>query len=792
MPAINYGASQSKGGGEGLFRGPLTRLIGRERELAEIEAQLRDPDVRLLTLIGPPGIGKTRLGMALAARAQERGDRRVWFVPLASVSEPALVLPTIGSVTGVTTEGDHSVQEVLARGMGGAPALLVLDNFEQVLPAAIDVLELLRHCPGLTVVVTSRAALGLRCEQEWAVSPLALPPLERVGSIERMSGYASVALLLDRAAAADQTFALSETNASSIAAICVFLEGIPLAIELAATWLKIYSPSMLLSRLQHGLSSLHSASTDLSPRQRTLHDAIAWSDELLTAQERRLFHRLAVFSGGWTLEAAESICWNTDEGVPVEDAMLGLINKSLVIRYLSGDRFRMLAMIRAYALGQLEYQRSAEEYRARHAAFFCSFGREACPHLYRGDQPFWLERLDREHANIRAALRWLIGSGRRDEAMKLAADLENFWILRDHLFEGQRWLDEIFAMPGETPPSVEVAGRSTLAAMHLRKGEFQPARRLLDRNLELANDTGDRILAAETVHTLGISYWHSGDLNHSRLLFEHALQLARRAGDERVIARVLNHLGGTERLSGNEQEALRYYEESLGIWRKLADQERIAMVLHNMAPVMTRLGARKEAAALFERSLDISARLRNVHGVALCLMGIAGAIRGAGISAVQAARVLAAADSLRRGIGVQWDPDDRAEFERSLAAIQQRLDATAFDAAWERGGTLTFDESIALGRRLVEAVASEPNVSRSSGALTKREREIAVHIALGETNREIASALSIAEKTVEMHIGHSLAKLGFRSRAQLAAWIAEQSLLPNEPTSPRSFASLAP
>jgi non-specific serine/threonine protein kinase len=779
MPAIDHGASRANQHGEALFRGPLTRLIGRERELAAIEVLLDDPDVRLLTLTGPPGIGKTRLAMALAARAEDRGDPDVWFVPLASVSEPALVLPSIGSTIGASIERGRLVLDELARRIGGRRALLVLDNFEQVLPAATDVLDLLSRCPALTTLVTSRAALGLRCEREWGVSALALPSLERSESVERIAGYASVALLMDRATANDQHFLLSGANAGALAAICVHLEGIPLAIELAATWLKLYSPSALLSRLQQNLATLHGAATDFASRHRTMHDAIAWSDELLTASERRLFHRLAIFSGGWTFEAAERVAWSDDESVAIEDVMLDLVNKSLVIRKTSDQlapRFRMLAMIRAYALAQLDFQHSAVQYRDRHAAYFCELGQEAYAHLYRSDQAIWLERLDREHANLRAALRWLIETGRRNDAMRLAATLENFWILRDHLFEGQHWLDEIFAMPGETCRNVEVTGRAALAALQLRTGEHQPARRLLDHNLHLANDTGDRVLAAETVHTLGISYWHAGDLEQGGLLFEHALRLAREAGDERVVARVLNHRGGAERLAGRDIEALRWYDESLAIWRRLADQERIAMVLHNMAPVVARTGDRERASGLFEESLEISYRLRNVHGVSLCLMGIAGSVGMPGTSAIQAARLLSGADRLRLGIGVRWDPDDRAEFERSLATVQGALDATTFAAAWEQGRSLSLDEAVALGRRLIRAGVSAPGrASRTRGPLTRREHEIAIHVALGETNREIAGALSIAEKTVEMHIGHSLTKLGFRSRAQLAAWIAEQS-----------------
>lgn len=780
MATTGNGATQQQSRGprtDTWFRGPLNRLIGREHELVAIEALLGDPELRLLTLTGPPGIGKTRLAMALVARSRDRGS--AWFVPLASVSEPALMLPSIGNTIGALAGLGSAAIDETAQLIGEAPGLLVLDNFEQILPAAEDVLELLARCSQLAVVVTSRAVLGLRCEREWRVAPLAVPSLDHRASKERISKSPSVELLVERAQASDRDFVLSDTNMEAIAAICVQLEGIPLAIELAATWLKVYSPSSLQSRLQQGISALKGSATD-TPRQRTMHDAIAWSDELLTSHERRLFHRLSVFPGGWTLEAAEQVCWMDGEGVPLDEVVLGLVNKSLVIRQPVDDlppRFRMLAMIRAYAASQLEFQGATERFRERQAAYIGSSCREAREHLYRSEQARWLELLEREHPNIRAALRWLIDAGLREAALDIAANLENFWILHDHLFEGQRWLEEIFALDGKTSARSEIAGRTVLAAVLLRKGEFQPARTLLDQNLECANRSGDLVLAAETMHTLGISYWHAGDLERSRMLFDHALQLSRQAGAERIRARVLNHLGGTDRLAGHDRDALAHYEESLEIWRAEADQERIAMVLHNMGPVIARQGDPVRAAIILGESLETSNRLRNVHGIALCLMGIAGVGSEPGLGAVQAARLLAASESLRRAIGVRWDPDDRAEFDRSLTTVRRLLDATAFDAAWQQGTSLSLEDAVSLGNRLVRTLANASRkVARSGEVLTRREREIAVLVALGQTNREIANVLSIAEKTVEMHVGHCLSKLGFRSRAQLAAWSVEQSL----------------
>lgn len=781
MAPFHNESARSVRGSDEFFRDPLTRLIGRDSELAALETLLLDPDQRLLTLTGPPGIGKTRLAMALAARARQQGEASVWFVPLAALSDPALVALSIGDVIGIRVEGDSLILDELAKRIGDGPALLVLDNFEQLLPAAIDVYDLLMRCGGLKVVVTSRASLGLRCEREWSVAPLALPSLEKAEPVRRLAQYASVALLVDRATAVDRQFALSEANARDIAALCVYLEGVPLAIELAATWLKVLSPGELLQRLRRNLATLTGTAADASPRQRAISEAIAWSDELLTDRERRLFYRLAVFAGGWSLTAAEGVCWTDGEGTPVDEIMLSLANKSLIVRHGHADagaRFRMLEMIRAYALEQLERRQLADVYRDRHAAYIGALAEEAHPHLYRRDQPLWLERLDREHANIRAALRWLIATGRREQALRLATNLENFWTLRDHLLEGIAWLEEIIAMPGEIGTEVELAGRRALGTIYLRTGPYERARRLFSRILDQARLTGDRPLAAEMTHVLGVTYWQTGDGGRAEQHFETALEMARACGDQRLIARVLNYLGGVARMAGRDSEAVARYEESLAIWRSLGDRERIAMVLHNMAPVVARQETPGRAAELFEESLDISYSLRNAHGVSLCLMGIAGAASGTGVTALNAARALAASEQIRASVGARWDPDDLVEFARSEAAVRGRLDPAAYAAAREEGEAPGLDEAVALARRLLKSGGfGVRQPFRTGEMLTRREREVAIQVSMGSTNREIAANLSIAEKTVEMHVGRSLAKLGFRSRAQLAAWIAEQGTI---------------
>lgn len=763
---------------------PLTPLIGREAELDALLRLLTRDGARLVTLTGPPGIGKTRLGLAVASEWQQRTGGEVYYVPLAAVRNPAWVLSVLARTLGVPTAHGQPLLDRLVAALWGTETLLLLDNVEQVVGAAPDIAELLTRCPHLVALVTSRAVLRVRGEHEWPVPPLALPP-SISASPATLAGYSSVALLVDRARAVDPTFSLTADNAASIAAICLRLEGIPLAIELAAARLKMFSPAMLSERLERGLSELRDGARDVPARHQTLSDAIAWSDGLLAPDERRLFQQLAVFVDGWTLDAAEAICAADESPMArqaVLDGLTSLLEKSLIQRTTSPDgtpRFGMLSMIREYALGHLQASGDWDSLSERHATYFLSFVETAAAHLYHATQARWIERLEQEVGNLRTALRWLIDHGDKEAALRFGAALENFWLIHDHLGTGQRWLDEILAMPGDAPPLVTAQARDALAALLVRQGEIDRARALHEVNLVLYHEVDDEALRAQTLLDLGSLHFITGDVERATTYFEDALAIGWWVGARRTVARTLNRLGEIARLRGDDAAAAARYEESLVIWRSLAEQERIAMVLHNLAPVVARLGDRPRALALFAESLSLSWELRNTHGTAICLIGIAGAISGGWATAIQAAQLLGAADALRASIGVQWEPADRAEYERSVRVVRGMLDDAAFEPAWTQGRALTLAEAVERAQRLL---ATPPGPSRlhrrprtQLGGLTRREYEVALHVALGKTNREIAADLSIGEKTVEMHVSNCLTKLGLRSRAQLAAWVASST-----------------
>lgn len=781
-------AGASLGLGLAIPAEPLTPLFGRENDLRAVRSLLSEEPARLVTLTGAPGVGKTRLALALCSEWQQATGDDIYFVPLSAVSDAALVLPTIAYGLNVQPEGGTPLVERVAITLGRSSTLLVLDNFEQVVTAASDVIELLIRCPLLTIVATSRAALRVRGEYTWHVLPLKLPDVIAPDHFSTLALNPAVALLLDRARANQSGLVLSEANAAAVAGICVRLEGIPLAIELAAPWLKLFSPEILLARLAHDVELLREGARDLPERQRTLRDAIAWSDNLLESGEQLHFHSLAVFSDGWSLPAAQAIC-DAGESNSGEHALLdslaSLVDKSLIHCWTAADgapRFRMLEMIRHYALRRLEANGTAEAVHDRHADFYLNFVEVAAPHLYRAEQVEWMERLEVELGNLRSALRWLIDRRQKSQALHFAAELENFWLVHDHLGEGQRWLEEALSLDESTQPLVEAEARRALATLMLRRGEYTRARALYTLNLTFAREYNDDVLGRQTLLDLGSLSFISGDLDQARSHFRQVLALGREVDDWRTVARALNQLGEIARFVGDDVLAAERYRESLAIWRTLTETERIAMVLHNLAPVTARIGDNRQAAEFFAESLAISWGLRNTHGAAICLSGIAGMVKRDRPQAIDAARILGAAEALRASIGVQWQPVDRTEFERSVAAVRSHLDDATFETSWSEGHRLSLAAAVELATRLLDGSHSSAETktaqrrrrTRDPGGLSRREYEVVTQIALGLTNREIASALSVSEKTIEMHVSHSLSKLRVRSRAQLAAWVTSQ------------------
>ncbi len=650
----------------------LTLLVGRERDEASASHLLRQPEVRLLTLTGPAGVGKTRLAIQVAAGLVSTFADGVRFVPLATVLEPDLVLPAIAQALWLCETGRSPAAEMVVAFLRDRQLLLVLDNFEQVATAAPEVAELVAACPRVTALVTSRAALRVRGEHELVVPPLALPDAEHPTAWEELGQYAAVALFVQRARAVKPTFKLTPANAPQIAAICRRLDGLPLAIELAATRIKLLPPPVLLAHLERSLSVLRQGPLDLPERQRTMEQAIAWSYDLLSLDEQALFRRLSIFVGGWTLEAAAAMGSANGQRVPdVLDGLSSLVDKSLVVQEECENeepRFRLLETIREFARVRLAETGEDQVVQQRHAAYTLALAEMAEPHLIGPQQGVWLARLAREHGNLQAALRWARDQREVELGLRLAGALRRLWSTRGYFGEGRACIEELLALAGSDahsgvtartrakallavavllrsqgePQSVDSYLEESLALRRQLadqagiaevlvffgselsfRGEAARATELLEEGLALYDELSDKRGIAEALDHLALLARNRGDYARTTAMYEKALAFRRGVGDLRGIGSSLFNLG---RLASSVQQdyprALALYEEALAIFRGFGEQQVIATVLTNLADIADKMGDQSRAQALFKESLVIFRELGLITGVSTALVNL--------------------------------------------------------------------------------------------------------------------------------------------------------------------------
>lgn len=713
---------------------PPTPLIGRAEEVAALLETLRG-GARLLTLIGPPGIGKTRLAIQVAAEIAPALADGACFVPLAPVSDPDLVAPTIMQALELADDADAPPARRLKEALRGRQLLLALDNFEQLQPAAGLVAELLAAAPLLTILVTSRGPLHLYGEHEWPVAPLALPDLQRLPEPESLAQIAAVRLFLERARAVQPALRLSAANSAAIAAICVRLDGLPLAIELAAARCRALAPQLLLERLSAPLDLLVGGPRDHTLRQQTLRGAIAWSDRLLSEGQRLIFAQLGVFVGGWDLAAAEALC-GPEAGGPaaVGEALELLADVSMLRGAPGGDgapRYGMLQAIREYALEQQAARGIAAELAGRHAAYYLDLAQTIEPQLKGAGQGALLDQLELEHDNMRAALGWALGQGDAGLSLSLCVALWWFWFVRGHLSEGRRWLtaalelDAARGRPEQAAPS-RLGALNGAGVLAHDQGDYEAAARLLGAALALARQLGHQRGVGAALNNLGLVARSQGDYPRAAGHYAESLQSAEERGDEWAAAVALSNLGLVAAYQGHHAEAVDWYTRSLAIRKRMGDTRGLAILLNSLGESLQYAGEVDRAAALHAESLDLQRGLNdragmgdawyNLGRVALlrrqwdealrclraCLAlrrdlgdqrGIAECLESAAMAlaaqerAPEAARALGAAHLLRELVGAPVPPLDLPDHERLVARTRAALGEDRFAVAWVAGET---------------------------------------------------------------------------------------------------------
>jgi predicted ATPase/class 3 adenylate cyclase len=599
--------------------GQLTSFVGRAREMEQIMEALAA--TRLLTLTGPGGTGKTRLSIQVGMELLGMFEHGVFFVPLASIEDAALVPSTIAHTLGLAEE-TRPIMETLTEHLRDKEMLLILDNFEQITEAAPAVSDLLHAAPRLKCLVTTRAVLHVTGEQEYPVPPLQLPDVEHLPPLDVLTQYEAVSLFIQRAKGVHPGFAVTDENAPAVAEICTRLDGLPLAIELAAARVRVLSPDAILERLQHRLVLLTGGARDLPRRQQTLRDAIGWSYDLLDEPERVLFARLSTFVGGCSLEASEAVC-APDLGIDILDGLSSLVDKSLLRRLdteAGEPRFRMLQVMREYAMERLDEGKEFEEVQGRHAEFFLALGEEAEQHLLGPDQAQWLDTVELEHDNIRSAIEWF---KRNDvtRALRLAAATWRFWQIRGFLQEGRQRLTELLELPAASDdPLVHAKALEAAAGILYWMADFEEARELYEQTLDIHRARGDRAAEANALYNIGFT-WSAPSVNHERAreLLGEAVSIFRELADRSGEAKCLWGLSWSSWLQKDYDLAKSYLVEAERAFRELRDPFSLGWVLHTLALIAIEDGRFEDARSHVAEGLSLFADARDLSGITLLL-----------------------------------------------------------------------------------------------------------------------------------------------------------------------------
>jgi predicted ATPase/DNA-binding CsgD family transcriptional regulator len=750
----------------------------------------------------------------------------VWLVELAPLSEGALVPQVVAGTLGVQEQPERSLLESLLDALRDKETLLILDNCEHLIDAAARLTDtLLDSCPRLRVLATSREPLGVRGELGWLVSALSVPDAQQSPTVEELEGYESARLFTDRASSRHPGFVLTPENATAVAQVCAGLEGIPLAIELAAATIGMLSVEQVSERLGRSLKLLTGGERTADHRHQTLRAALDWSYGLLSEPEQVLFGRLSAFAGGFTLEAAEGV--GAGEGIEEADVLellSLLVDKSLVEaeeNWERGARYRLLEPVRQYAREKLEESGEGEAIGRRHAEFFLALAEEAELELSRPRQAEWLDRLETEQDNLRAALTWAL-EREVDLGPRMAGALCRFWHTRGYLSEGRRYLEQAVARSDAVSASVRAKALDGLGWIAEPQGDYERARVAYEESLELYRSANDRRGVANALGDLGSLALDQGDYEQAYSLLEESLTLHRELGSKEEVVGVLNGLGVLASANGDREQSISFFSEALALSRGTGNVGRNAVSLGNLGITMLVHGDPEQATALLDESLALFQEIGDSSNIAISLMYSALAAltqgdhervralsqeslkllqkgedkqhipdcleimaggAGAQGQAQRAARLWGAAEAMREDIGVPLQPEDRKLLDPYLTTVRTSLGEAVWQATLGEGRAMMPEQAIEYALSAEEPGSTPPLIRRSgegSAALTPREEEVAVLVSHGLTNRQIASELSISEHTVATHIAKILKRLGLSSRARLSAWVAERGLPPSD------------
>jgi predicted ATPase/DNA-binding SARP family transcriptional activator/DNA-binding CsgD family transcriptional regulator len=802
---------------------PRNSFVGREQEMLEVKRTLAM--TRLLTLTGAGGSGKTRLALEVARDLVGAYPDGVRLVELAGLTESELVPQVVAGALGVQEQPGQPPTDTLVEALRGKEMLLVVDNCEHLLDACARLVDtLLDGCPWLRILATGREALDIGGEVNWSVPTLSVPNLRHSLTVEQLEGYESARLFVDRAWQRNVASVLTSGNARAVAEICAKLDGLPLAIELAAARIKLLPPQAMLARLDSRMKLLRGGARDLPQRQRTLRATIEWSYELLDEGEKRLFARLSVFWGGRTLEAAEAVC-DAEGDLPIDvlEGVSSLLDKNLLgqEQEAGGEpRFVMLETIHEYARERLEQSGEAEGIRRLHAEYFLALAERGESKLRGEEEAKWLERLEAEHDNMRSALSWALGGADVELGLRLVGALWLFWDARGHYEEGRKWCEGALekGKRAVAPRAKVLAGLGYLVN---RQGDLGRAEEAAEEGLKLSKEAGIKgVVVPDFLLILGDAAAMRGDHERAKELVEEGLVLSREAGDRRMIAWCLDTLANVLGSQGDYERAKELYEEGLVLSRELSGTETLSAFLISLGYEFLLEGDHERAAALNEEAAELcrerghrgrlayaldnlgwAALLRGDHerarklheeSLMLCrdlgvrviaaesLEGLACAAGSRG-EAERATRLFGAAEALREAVGYWQEHRERALREPYLTAARSRMDQASWESAFAAGQAMVFEEAAeyALSKeadpdRPTFPASEAPSDGQLPVTLTSREQEVAVLVAQGLSNRQIASYLTLSEHTIATHIRNILKKLGLHSRTQIAAYFREQ------------------